>query len=410
MMQPGSADALTRVRDLLKSRNSGYALPQGLYTSNDAFAFDLQAIFYRHWLQAGLDSEIPNPGDYLTKTVGRTSIILLRGRDGAVRGFFNTCRHRGAQICQEPNGRVRRLVCPYHQWTYDDRGALLQANGTAEDFDREQFGLKPIHVALLAGVIYVCLSDNPPDFGPICETIGPLLEPHELWNGKVVHTVTLVEAANWKLVMENARECLHCRARHPELMRTFREEISMAQGGSEPWLEAFRSDCSARNLDADEVEGEWYLAGRYPLAEGTRSLTLDGALAVSKPLGRLGDANVGTMRWALQPNCFNHVTTDYAFLFEALPTGPLETVVTAKWIVHKDAVEGRDYDLSRLIGLWDVTNRQDLWLSENNQRGVNSLGYMPGPYSEAAESHVRKFVDWYAAAAEAFLQQSGVPQ
>jgi len=110
------------------------------------------------------------------------------------------------------------------------------------------------------------------------------------------------------------------------------------------------------------------------------------------------------MWWAIQPNGFTHVAGDYGFVFQALPTGPQETTVTGKWVVHKDAVEGVDYDLTRLIEVWNATNDQDRSLAENNQRGVNSIAYAPGPYSQLSEQILLRFVDWYCAAAAAFLK------
>ena len=89
------------------------------------------------------------------------------------------------------------------------------------------------------------------------------------------------------------------------------------------------------------------------------------------------------------------------------PSAPQETIVTTRWYVHKDAVEGADYQLDRLIALWLTTNYQDIELVENNQRGVNSMGYVPGPYSEEAESLVGRFTDWYCA--EALRALDAVP-
>jgi glycine betaine catabolism A len=82
-------------------------------------------------------------------------------------------------------------------------------------------------------------------------------------------------------------------------------------------------------------------------------------------------------------------------MFSAYPVGPEETRVVSKWLVRKDAVEGIDYDRDRLTQVWMQTNLQDRDLAENNQRGVNGMGYSPGPYSPDAESYVADFVDWY---------------
>jgi glycine betaine catabolism A len=394
-----------KVRALLAERRAGYSLPQGLYVDPGVHDFDIQAIFQRNWLQAGLESEIPNPGDYLALSVGDSPIVLVRDQEGGIGGFFNTCRHRGAQICRDKRGHAVRLVCPYHQWTYDLRGQLVQAPRMHAGFDSSGYQLKPVNVETVAGLIYVCLSDSPPDFAPFRAALEPMLAPHELRNAKLVHTATLIERADWKLVMENARECYHCRAGHPQLMRSFRDfTVKDDSSGPAPWELAFRERCESRGLKSDEVIGPWYEIGRYALGDGVVSYTMDGKPAVSRKLGRVGDGDVGTMWWGVQPNCFNHVVGDYGFFFQAMPTGPQETTVTGKWIVHRDAVEGVDYDLGRLTEVWNATNDQDRALAENNQRGVNSIAYAPGPYSQVTEQLVLRLIDWYCDSAEAFLR------
>ncbi len=395
-----------KMRALLAERRRGFSLPQSLYVDPQAHELDRHAIFERHWLQAGLVSQIPRPGDFFTFEVGTSSVIVLRNDDGGIGALFNTCRHRGARLCREKSGHLpgRRLVCPYHQWAYDSKGNLAQAPRMHAGFEREGIRLAPVRIETVAGVIFVCLSDDAPDFAPFRAALEPMLEPHELIHAKVVHTATLVERADWKLVMENARECYHCRAGHPQLMRSYSDFTAPdVSGRAADWIATYEARCEAKGLKSGSVIGPWFEIGRYPLTEGTVSYTMDGRAAVAKTLGRVGDGDVGVLWWGLQPNGFNHVAGDYGFFFQAQPTGPLETTVTGTWIVHEDAVEGVDYDLARLIEVWSATNDQDRALSENNQRGVESLGYAPGPYSQVSEQLVLRFTDWYCGAAERYL-------
>jgi glycine betaine monooxygenase A len=395
------------IRALFAERRTGYTLPQGLYVDPAVHDFDICAIFPRTWLQAGFESEIPAPGDYLTLEVGDSPIVVVRNQDGAVGAFFNTCRHRGAQICLEKHGHAVRLVCPYHQWSYDLRGRLVQAARMHEGFDWTGFNLCPIKVETVAGVIFICLGDHPPDFTPFRNALEPMIEPHELRKTKLVHTQTLIEQADWKLVMENARECYHCRAGHPQLMRSYRDfTVKETSGAPQQWEKAFIQNCESKGLPTREVIAAWYQIGRYPLGDGIFSYTMDGKPAVTKTLGRVGDGDVGTMWWGVQPNCFNHVVGDYAFCFQAWPTGPGETTVTGKWFVHQDAVEGADYDLGRLIEVWTATNTQDGLLVENAQRGIKSMAYTPGPYSQITEQLVVRLLDWYCESAESFLRRT----
>ncbi len=393
-----------KVERLLQARLPGHTLPQGLYDDPDVLEFDLLAVFARSWLFAGFEAEVREPGHYTSFLVGRSPVVIVRGQDGVLRGFHNSCRHRGAELCPVGTGRKLRLVCPYHQWVYGLTGELLSARHMPADFDPSLYGLRPIHVEAVAGSLYVCLAEVPPDFAPFRADLEPMLAPHGLLDGKVAFESTLVERGNWKLVMENGRECYHCVARHPELARIFPVQPGASQNGGVSLADAgFKARMEAQGLAVGPFDGPWWQISRFPLTEGSQTLTLDGKPAVTVPLCDRGD--IGSMRWALDPNSFCHATSDSVFAFTAMPTGPNETVVTAKWLVHKDAVEGRDYTIEGLTTLWDITNRQDRDLVETNQRGINSIGYVPGPYNPDEESLVLRFVDWYCATASAFIAE-----
>ena len=119
-------DAKDAMLTELKARNPGLSLGQKFYTDPDFYRLDLETIFYRDWLFAGHDCEIPAPGDYFTLQIGDYPIIVVRGPDGSIRALHNSCRHRGSRICPAPKGAVKRFVCPYHQWTYDLAGGLIR--------------------------------------------------------------------------------------------------------------------------------------------------------------------------------------------------------------------------------------------------------------------------------------------
>jgi Rieske 2Fe-2S family protein len=275
-----------------------------------------------------------------------------------------------------------------------------------DDFDPKDHGLKPIHVEVLCGVIYVCLADRAPDFAPFREKFEPLLAPHNLDKAKLAHEATLVERANWKLVMENARECYHCPGSHPELSLTFPTGASgHFDFDEDKHAQVYNTRMEALGLKVGPEEDSWWQAMRFPLNEGCVSMTMDGQMAVSKLMCDVGDGDIGSLRWSLEPNVFCHATADFTFIFIAMPTGPRETLVIAKWLVREDAVEGVDYDLERLTELWNRTNLQDRDLAENNQRGVNALGYSPGPYSPDAEALLMRFVDWYCETSRAYIAE-----
>ncbi len=395
---------LDEIGALLDRRAPGHGLPRAFYCDPSIYEFDLRAIHARGWLMVGFDVELPKPGSYLSVMFGRWPILITRDRAGRLWAFHNSCRHRGAQICEVGRGSTARLVCPYHAWTYELSGELSHAARMGEDFVKADHGLSPVHVESLEGAIYVCLAETPPPFEEFRARFGPLLAPHRLGEARLAFESTLVEQANWKLVMENARECYHCARRHPELARSFPVGASgHFDYGEDDSLDRFNARMAELALPVGPVEGAWWQAMRFPLNPGARSMTVDGEPAVAKLMCKSGEGDIGSLRWSSEPSSFCHATADHLFMFSAQPIGPRETIVVGKWLVHRDAQEGVDYDLEQLTSLWTRTNLQDRDLCENNQRGVDSPGYVPGPYSAEAEALAIRFLDWYCDAARGFL-------
>jgi glycine betaine catabolism A len=381
--------------NLLNTREKNFSLPGRFYGDPAFYDLDLEAIYYRRWILAGFECEIAEPGDYLTLMVGRSSVIVLRDDERNVRAFHNTCRHRGSRICLAEKGKAKKLTCPYHQWTYNLDGKLFYAGRMHDDFDPSGIGLGPVNVETLEGMIYICLADKAPSFDAYRSRLQPYLAPYELKNVKLAHSADLVENANWKLVIENSRECYHCPARHPELVQTLLLDYSHTSLDSNPNVVAFWEKCREAGFPSGAENGDDFGLSRLRLTDESVSITMDGKPAVSQRLGKAPEWHIGTMRWEHFPSMFAHIFPDYAFFFRALPISPEKTLVNAKWLVHRDAVEGRDYDLQNLLKVWTVTNDQDLDLVERNQEGVNSIGYQPGPYSQKTEKSVIKFTEWY---------------
>src|SRR5438128_8788948 len=112
------------LESLMQNCRPGWSLPRDCYVNEMVYQADLERIWRRGWLFAGHTCQIPEPGDYFTLDLDTDSLILIRDDDGRVRALNNVCRHRGSLLVSEPAGRLRRFVCPYHQWVYDRDGAL----------------------------------------------------------------------------------------------------------------------------------------------------------------------------------------------------------------------------------------------------------------------------------------------
>ena len=405
---------------LLSRRTAGWSLEAPFYTSREIFDLDVTAIFREHWLFVAAASEVPEPGDFVTVAVGPYSVIIVRDDDEQVRAFHNVCRHRGSRILDEDRGSVGNLVCPYHHWTYSVDGRLLHADNQPPAFDRSRFGLKPVHVRDVAGLVFICLADEPPtDVDEVASRIEPYLAPYELGLTKVAHQVDIVEDGNWKLVMENNRECYHCDG-HPELLSAYfplhgytaedvpprlrrvweRYEKASADLQAACVRQSFPQD-AIRELDTRPTG---FMIAHAPLDGAGKSYTVGGESVCRKRLGHIAHDRFGDLHLHLQPNSWFHLLSDHAVVFAVLPLAPDRTLLRSTWLVHADAVEGVDYDVPTLTAVWAATNAQDSAFVARTQRGVEDPGYQPGPYSQV-EGDVEAFVNWYVNRVAAHLSR-----
>ena len=399
----------------LRNRKAGYSLDQAFYIDPAYHQLDLEHIWYRDWLFVGHDCEIPSPGNYFTVQVGAYAVVLVRGNDGRVNALHNSCRHRGSRVCLEHRGSAAKLVCPYHQWTYDLDGSLLFARQMGEGFDTSKFGMKQVACESAGGYIFICLAAQPMDFAPFRAMMEPYFLPHRLRDAKVAYESTIIEKGNWKLVWENNRECYHCAGNHPELCKTFPEAptVTGINGAKEdPEIAAHWEKCEAAGLPSAFVIDDrgQYRATRVPLLREAVSYTISGRKAVQMRLSdNVNMDRIGSLLLYHYPTTWNHVLSDHAITFRVMPISATETAVTTKWLVHKDAVEGIDYRLDELTHVWTETNDQDRQIVEENARGIHSPAYEPGPYSEVHEGGVAQFVEWYSSFMEGRLTEGDRP-
>ena len=399
---PSATDAAAAMGDLLAHRQAAHSLDRDFYTSTAFHQLDLAHIWHREWVFVGHVGSIVRPGDYVTVQIGDFNLLVLRGDDGEIRALHNVCRHRGSVLCDAASGSVRRrIVCPYHQWAYELDGSLAKARQTPDGFLSTDHGLAAAGCQIVAGMIFVCVDANPPNFTPVRELVEPYLAPFDLARARVAATSTMIENGNWKLVMENNRECYHCRATHPELCATFPEAPLHSGGGSGDDLAALEQlvdfadsiGLPSRFVASADLQ---YRAMRLPLLGDARSMTATGEPAVSRQFGNLPSDNIGDVLLYHYPSTWNHYLADHALTFSMVPLGPTQTQLTTTWLVPADAVEGVDYDLDNLTSVWRATNAQDTALVERTQRGVRSPAYRPGPYSPIEEEGVVQFIDWYS--------------
>ena len=401
--------------DSATARIPGHGMPGALFGRQDIFEKDIDIFFTRHWILVGVTADVPEPGDVSTIDIGKSSIILVRDDDEQVQAFRNVCRHRGARLKTAGKSTVGMLVCPYHQWTYDLDGSLKHAAHMGKDFDPKCKSLIPVHTRIVGTHVFVCLGEQPPeDIAHLEATLMPRLAPYDLTYTRIAHEADIIENGNWKLVIENNRECYHCSATHPELTASFLPEDFgfCAEGLSQESLQAL-SEYEERNaaarrsweddgfvcdaveyLDVDAVTQ--FRTQRLVIAGHGESQTLDTRVACTRLFGDLTRRDLGDVHlWT--HNSWTHVMSDHAVISYIIPLAPDKTLVRTKWLVNADAVEGVDYDIDKLTEVWKATNQQDAALVAITHSGTQDPGYIPGPFSAFTESYVDQFSRWYAA-------------
>jgi Rieske 2Fe-2S family protein len=375
------------LQGLIRSRPDGHSLPQALYTSAEIYELDVDRVLRRHWNLVGHVSSIPRAGDYLVAEYDRDSAIVVRGDDGQVRALANVCRHRGSRICSNDAGHAQggALRCPYHAWTYNLDGSLRKAPWLTPDTDTSTLGLAGLPIEVCQGLIFVAFTDDPLDFDGVRRTFDDALDPFDWPSATVAHQARFSFPANWKLALENQVECYHCRPSHPEFARVH----AMARKGSEG--------------AATRVVDRWAMEG----ADGQELLfcsdnALEGDAATGSEDGRLvgplmGPASAVGSFVVAYAGIVNHLLAyaDYGCTLRYEPKAALETELTVSWLVPADATAGVDYDLDRLTWMWRVTVAEDQRIVAENQRGVSSSAYRPGPYVMPIEAKTLRLSDWY---------------
>jgi len=340
-------------------------LPAEAYTSAAVLAWERRHLFAGTWLCVGRASELAEAGRRRAVAVGDDAVLLVRGGDGAVRGFFNVCRHRGHEL-QACGTSVRRdaIHCPYHAWTYDLDGAL-RATPRYEapaGFEPAAHGLVPVAVEEWRGWLLVDVSGTG---GPLADHLGDLDGELARWAPErlaIGATHRYEVSANWKLLVENYHECFHCPAIHPELCLVSPPD-------------------SANGHNSSGHRGR-YVGGWMDLADGAETMSLDGASGGVVLPGLDEDWRRRVHYLGVLPNLIISPHPDYVMTHRLDPAAPDRTVVECQWLFDPEALARPDFDAGYASDFWDLVNHQDAAACEGVQRGIGSRGYRPGPFGE----------------------------
>jgi glycine betaine catabolism A len=356
---------------------SGSRTPDGtVYWDESQYRTELEQLFYRNWLCVAREGELAGPGDFLTRKVGAESLLFVREPDGAVRGFYNLCQHRGTRVVSEPEGKGRHsFVCPYHSWTYDLGGKLIGARhmeGQA-DFQRADHGLVPVRVDTWGGFIWTNLDAEGPS---LRESLGTFFDRFARYPFAELRLGARQEyevAANWKIVVENFSECYHCAPVHPDLNRI----TPYSSGENDAWFQA--------------KEGRSLFAGGYmTFAKDYQSMTKSGYTSRPALPGATTEDRGRVYYYVVFPNLFFSIHPDYLMIHRCWPTSPGHSRIENEFYFAPETVAATGFDPSDATDLWDEINRQDWAVCELAQEGAASRMWHGGRYSDK-ETLVRDF-------------------
>ncbi|MFB3739697.1 MAG: aromatic ring-hydroxylating dioxygenase subunit alpha [Candidatus Velamenicoccus archaeovorus] len=361
-------------------------LPASAYLGAEAYQRERELIFAREWFCVGREEAVPAAGDYLHADVAGESVLVVRTRDGGLRGAFNVCRHRGSRLVIDgplddpplgPSGRFKgSIVCPYHAWTYALSGELRAAPFLTESdgLRREQLSLYPVGVDTWGGFVFVNLTPGAgsAEGGSLASQLGRIPERvrrYPLAELRTAARITYDVAANWKCIVENYNECYHCGPVHPELCEV---------------VPAFKQQGGA-GLDWDRG---------IPHREGATTFTFTGTTDRAPFPGLNEDERTRHKGELVYPNLMLSLSADHVAAFRLRPKGPGRTIVECDFLFHPDEMARPGFDPSDAVGFWDLVNRQDWRICESVQLGMASRPFRFGYYApmEDLSLDIRRYV------------------
>lgn len=342
----------------------GWSLPAWTYNDAEFFALERERVFRPSWQIVCHESDIAARGDWRTLDYLGESIVAIRGADGAVRSFYNVCRHRGSRLVDGQEGCAHKLTCPYHAWTYELDGRLTGVPGRADypGLDMARHGLAPVDQEIWNGFIFVRLAD---DGGPgVAEMMAPYageVAPYRFADLRAIGRVTLrPRAVNWKNVGDNYSDNLHIPVAHPGLTRLFS-----------------RSYAIAAQTHVDRMTGELAERPSANLSERLYQRLLPDATHLPRSHRR---------RWLyfkLWPNVAFDIYPDQVDFMQWLPVSPTQCLV--REISYALPDDRREMKAARYLN-WRINrqvNAEDTALIERVQQGMASRSFSVGPLGES---------------------------
>jgi len=349
-------------------------IPSHWYFDTDHYQRELKAVWYREWVCVGREEDLAGTGDYFTTQIGDQGIIVTRTDDG-LRAYFNTCRHRGAQLCSAESGHFRngRIICPYHTWTYSTSGELLATPYRLDtgSFDTSRYSLYDVHLETWRGFVFVNLAEEPEY--TVVDQLGEeaaCLRNWPLEEMRTVYRTTESVDSNWKIYWENYSECYHCPRIHPDLCKVM-PVYKLGTFDSREIPEWTRDD------DGDAET--WTPDGKSLLP------AIDG----------LTEEELGTVVTFASFTGMMYVAAhrDYVRTVRLMPRGPQKVDLIIDWLLPAKLGDVDKKILQPMIDFPTQVIAEDAQMCELNQKGLRSLRHKHGAIVEQ-EYEIRDFHVW----------------
>ena len=339
-------------------------LPRHFYADPEFYRAELERFYFNRWICAGRADQIPGAGDYFVRVIGDDSIIVTRDSSGEIHALFNVCRHRGTRLCEQTEGRFAdRIQCPYHHWTYGLEGTLLNAPHMPPTFDKDNYPLHRAGCETWDRHIFIHLGQERREGRDTLRAqladLPDRLAPWRMADLRLGRRIVYDVRANWKLIVLNYNECLHGPNLHPALNKLHHD------------------------LGADNVAPTGsYCGGAMGFRDGVETMSMDGKRRRACLPGLSEAQRQQVVYFAIYPNLLLSLHPDYVMTHTLWPRAHDRTEVVCEFHFHPDELARPDPRIDDAVEFWDLTNREDWWIAEQSQAGINSRVYSPGPYSE----------------------------
>ena len=353
---------------------SSTGLNPAAYTDAEFFEAESALVFERAWVCVGIAADVAEPGRLLVRDVGSRSVIIARDTDGVLRGFLNSCRHRGTELAAEDCDVAGTIRCPYHRWGYNLDGTLVSTpffeDVPRDDFDKSDYPLVGVRVATWGVLLFACLDPETPELEVWLGDLPDRMRGYglESWVKREEDALTI--DANWKLVSENFQEYYHLTWVHPELAKVSRVEDHYRYQGAGMYCGQTTTPVSGDDRD------DW--------------------LALP-PADELDDSDLVSGRFlAVFPNVLLSVLPNHVWVMRLDPKAPGVTTETWTLLVPPSSATATAEDRDPTVTFWLDVNTEDIGIVEAGQRGLSRGSVPAGPLAPRFEEPLHRFQNMLA--------------